>query len=92
MILGIDIKSAKPRPRVAAGVREMLLQEEQVQAIGANMGQVYEKLVEKCLTGGKMLGINIEKGEDETRDRQVAARLSMVFYEQVVRKLEEIRV
>jgi serine/threonine protein kinase len=88
-ILDIDIKNPKPRPKIAAGVRERLLEPEQIAALGANMGEIYEKLVTKCIAGGIALGIG--KGEDEAGDRAVAARLSMCFYEEVVRKLEEIR-
>jgi hypothetical protein len=36
-------------------------------------------------------GFGIEEGEDETRGR-VAARLSMAFYEEVVKKLKGIEV
>ncbi len=89
-ILDIEIRNAKPRPRIAAGVRERLLDARQMAATGANMGEIYERLVTKCLAGGAHLGIG--RGEDEAGDRAVAARLSMCFYEEVVRKLEEIRV
>jgi hypothetical protein len=89
-VLDIDVTNPKPRPKIAAGVRERLLDEKQIAALGANMGEVYEKLVTKCIAGGTKLGIG--KEEDETGDRAVAAKLSMYFYEEVVRKLEEIRV
>jgi hypothetical protein len=88
-ILDIDITHPKPRPKIVAGVQEKLLGEKQIAALGANMGEIYEKLTTKCIAGTQL---GIEKGKDETRDRVVAAKLSMCFYEEVVRKLEEIRV
>jgi hypothetical protein len=97
-VLGIDLGAgahegaprARPRPKTAAGVRDRLLDELQVAALGAAMGEAYERAAWKCLAGGAELGI--ELGEDEICDGRVAARLSMAFYEEVVKKLEEIKV
>lgn len=89
-VLEIDLTASKNKPKISLAVREKLLDPEMVEAVGANMGEVYEQAVRRCLIGGTELGI--EKGKDETKDGTVAANLSMVFYEEVVKKLEEVRV
>lgn len=89
-VLEIDLVASKARPRVALDVRKRLLAGKEIAAIGASMGEMYESAVWKCLKGGQELGIG--DGEDETSHRQVAARLSMTFYEDVVKTLEGIRV
>ena len=75
--------------RMAAKVREMLMEEESVAEIGANMGEMYEMATKKSLAGGTELGI--EDTDDETSD-VVAAKLSMAFYEDVVKKLGDVKV
>jgi hypothetical protein len=94
-ILDIDLgnKSSTwkgPSPRVAQGVRGRLLDRSRIRALSGDVGEVFEEAVRRCLAGGKDLGV--EEGEDEVTDDRTAARMSMVFYEEVVKKLGEIRV
>ena len=84
-VLGIPIGKV----RMAARIREMLLEEERIADVGANMGELYESATKKCIAGGKELGI--EESDDETSD-EVAARLSMAFYEDVVKRLGDVRI
>ncbi|RDW66131.1 hypothetical protein BP6252_09766 [Coleophoma cylindrospora] len=70
-------------------IRETLLREGRIQEIGANMGEVYEEATTKCIAGGRALGI--WDGADETDDT-VAAKLSFHFYEDVVKKLGDVKV
>ncbi|WKT48772.1 Prion-inhibition and propagation, HeLo domain [Fusarium oxysporum f. sp. vasinfectum] len=86
-VLSIDIRRARGRPDVVRGVREALLEEDRVAAVGADMGERFEDATRKCLAGGKDLGLN--DGDDETRD-EVAEKLSMKFYEDVVKRLEGV--
>jgi hypothetical protein len=88
-VLGIDTNSARGRPSIALKVREKLLVEEQIADLGACMGAVYETAARKCIEGGKELGLS--EGDDETNDA-VAARLSMVIHEDVVKPLGDIRI
>ncbi|KAF4626162.1 hypothetical protein G7Y89_g12002 [Cudoniella acicularis] len=85
-ILNIDINKMRTTTRI----KPMLLQERQVSVIGANMGEMYETATVKCLAGGTELGI--EDTDDETTSDTVAAKLSMTFYEEVVKKLGDIKV
>jgi hypothetical protein len=86
-VLGLQVE--KGRLRVMARVREMLLNESRMQEVGSNMGEIYEIATRKCIAGGVELGIG-EK-EDERSDH-VAAKMSMAFYEDVVKKLGDVRV
>ncbi|KAF4495679.1 hypothetical protein FAGAP_8189 [Fusarium agapanthi] len=86
-VLSVDMRRARGRPDVVRGVREALLAEDQVASVGADMGERFEDATRKCLAGGKDLGLN--EGDDETRD-EVAERLSMKFYEDVVKRLEGV--
>ncbi|KAL2148096.1 hypothetical protein VTH82DRAFT_2396 [Thermothelomyces myriococcoides] len=88
-VLGIDLNAARGRPSVTLKVRERLLAEDQIAELGASMGVVYETATRKCITGGKELGLS--EGDDETDDA-VAARLSMVLHEEVVKPLGDIRI
>ncbi|KAL2167513.1 hypothetical protein VTG60DRAFT_1165 [Thermothelomyces hinnuleus] len=88
-VLGIDLNAARGRPSVTLKVRERLLAEDQIAELGASMGAVYETATRKCITGGKELGLS--EGDDETNDA-VAARLSMVLHEEVVKPLGDIRI
>lgn len=87
--LGIDLRRARGRPGVVQRVRETLLTEDQVAAVGAEMGEKFEEATRKCLRGEEELGLR--QGDVETDD-DVAERLSMRFYEDVVKRLEEVRV
>ncbi|KAL2017033.1 hypothetical protein VTK56DRAFT_2677 [Thermocarpiscus australiensis] len=88
-VLGIDTNAARGRPSIALRVRENLLAEEQIAELGACMGAVYETAARKCIAGGKELGLS--EGDDETNDA-VAARLSMVLHEDVVKPLGDVRI
>lgn len=70
-------------------IRDMLLEENRIQEVGSNMGEMYERATMKCLAGGSELGIL--ETDDETTDA-VAAKLSMAFYEDVVKKLGDVKV
>ncbi|KAM5372873.1 hypothetical protein ACJZ2D_007330 [Fusarium nematophilum] len=86
-VLRIDMRRARGRHDIVRGVREALLTEDRVAAIGADMGERFEDATRKCLAGGEDLGLR--SGDDETED-EVAERLSMKFYEAVVKRLEEV--
>jgi hypothetical protein len=72
---------------VVRGIREALLKEDRVAAVGADMGERFEDATRKCLAGGEELGLR--EGDDETQD-EVAEKLSMKFYEDVVKRLEGV--
>jgi hypothetical protein len=86
-VLGLEME--KGRMRVMNRIRDMLLDEDRMQEIGASLGEMYEIATGKCIAGGVELGIG--ETEDERNDT-VAARMSMVFYEDVVKKLGDVRV
>lgn len=83
-VLGIEMRRGRGRPDVVRRVREALLTEDRVAAVGANMGEKFEEATRKCLAGGK--GLGLKDGDDETAD-EVAERLSMKFYDDVVKRL-----
>ena len=89
-VLGINLNAARGRPSIALRVRENLLAEEQIAELGALMGQVFQDATHKCISGGQDLGLT--QSGDETRDDAAAGQLSMVFYEDVVKRLEGIHV
>lgn len=86
-VLGIDLNKARGRPSLISRVQEKLLTPDMLAELGGHMGEVYEKAARRCIAGGKWL--NLTDSEDETND-EVAARLSMSFYEYVVKKLGSI--
>ncbi len=88
-ILGISLNAARGRPSIALRVRDNLLAREQVAELAANMGRVYGDATRKCISGGRDLGL--DDAEDEMNDT-VAAKLSMAFFEEVVKSLGEVRV
>jgi len=75
--------------RMAAKIKYILLEDQRVADLGANMGEIYENATRKCISGGKDLGL--EEADDETSD-VVAAKLGMTFYEDVVKRLGDVRV
>ncbi|KAK5663984.1 hypothetical protein OQA88_196 [Cercophora sp. LCS_1] len=83
-VLGIDTNAGRRRNSVAFNVRKRLLDDEQIEELGACMGSMYESAAKKCLEGEKALGL--AEGDDETDDR-VAAKLGMVLHEEVVKPL-----
>ncbi|KAI8314995.1 hypothetical protein K4K59_001983 [Colletotrichum sp. SAR11_240] len=85
-VLGFDIYR---KPSLAMRVREGLLVDDEMVEIGASLGEVFEHATRKCIVGGDQLGL--ADGEVETDDA-VAAKLSMKFYEDVVKKLGGVRV
>ncbi|KAJ4119969.1 hypothetical protein NW768_010559 [Fusarium equiseti] len=86
-VLRVDMRRARGRPEVVRGIREALLREERVAAVGADMGERFEDATRKCLAGGEELGLR--EGDNETQD-EVAESLSMKFFEDVVKRLEEV--
>lgn len=88
-ILRVNLSVARSRPSIALRLKSNLLMADMLAAIGAAMGEIYEKATRICISGGRSLGL--EDGDDET-DGAVAARLSMAFYENVVKELDSVRV
>lgn len=88
-VLGMDVRRTRDPTSVVQRVRETLLSDEMVEAIGAEMGEKFEEATSKCLRGEE--GLGLRKGDVETDDH-VAERLSMRFYEDVVKRLEDVRV
>ncbi|KAK1987219.1 prion-inhibition and propagation-domain-containing protein [Colletotrichum cereale] len=85
-VLGYDISR---KPSLALRVRDALLVDDRVAELGASMGELFEEAARKCIAGGEALGL--ADGDVETQD-DVAARLSVRFYEDVVKKLDGVRV
>ncbi|CAD6447501.1 1ac33562-fc1a-4abf-af8e-5321cf982a6b [Sclerotinia trifoliorum] len=81
--------SERPSKR-AKNVQGILMSEDMLSKIGGEMGEVVEEVVRKCIVGGKELGI--EDGEDEMGDERVASKLGMRFFENVVKKLGDVKV
>ncbi|TVY46158.1 hypothetical protein LOCC1_G003445 [Lachnellula occidentalis] len=77
------------RMRTGMKIRDTLLEKNRIREVGSNMGEMYERATEKCLAGGSELGIL--ETDDETSDA-VAAKLSMAFYEDVVKTLGDVKV
>jgi hypothetical protein len=85
-VLGIDFHK---RPSVVLRVRELLLADRHMSGLGAEAGAIYEAAARKCIAFADDLGL--AEGDDETEDG-LAARLSVAFYEGVVKALGGIRV
>ncbi|KAL2270353.1 hypothetical protein VTJ83DRAFT_2537 [Remersonia thermophila] len=91
-VLAIDTNAARGRPSIALKVRDRLLEPDRIADLGACMGSLYETAARKCIAGGPELGLaGGDDGDDETDDA-VAARLSMVLHEEVVKRLGAIRI
>ncbi|UNI21338.1 hypothetical protein JDV02_007337 [Purpureocillium takamizusanense] len=88
-VLALDMRRARGDKEVVRRVRQRLLAEDRVADLGAEMGEKYEEATRACLAGGASLGLR--DGDDETDD-EVAERLSMRYYEDVVKKLGSIAV
>lgn len=88
-IFRINLSVARSRPSIALRLKSSLLAADVMATIGAAVGEVYENATRICISGGSSLGL--EDGDDET-DGAVAARLSMAFYENVVKELDSVRV
>ena len=84
-ILGV----AKPNPMDAQGVREKLLQITMQSELAFHMGEVYAEATRRCIEGGSAIGLR--EGDDEMDD-YVVAYMGMMFYENIVKPLEEISV
>ncbi|KAJ2906216.1 hypothetical protein MKZ38_002641 [Zalerion maritima] len=78
-----------PKRQDAKGARDGLLSPSLHSDLAFGMGQIYAESTRICIEGGNAIGL--KKGDDE-KDDNTAARMGMVFYEQVVKKLENIRV
>ena len=81
-----DPKAARSKIRK---VRGKLLEEENLNAIAANVGEVYREVVRRCLSGGAELGI--QESANET-DAEVGASMQEVFSERIVNKLGAIKI
>ncbi|TEY73413.1 hypothetical protein BOTCAL_0078g00060 [Botryotinia calthae] len=81
--------SERPSKR-AKNVQEILMGEDMLSKVGGEMGGIVEEVVKRCIVGGKELGI--EDGEDEMGDERVASKLGMRFFENVVKKLGDVKV
>lgn len=89
----MEIKKKCPNERPskrAKNVREILMSEDMLSRIGGEMGEIVEEVVRRCIVGGKELGI--EDGEDEMGDERVVSKLGMRFFENVVKKLGDVKV
>lgn len=84
-VLGIDVN----RTSSVAKIKDALLDDHRIAEIGTNMGEIFEEATKRCISGGRELGL--DETEDETDDA-VAAKLSMAFYEDVVKKLGDVKV
>ena len=79
----------KTKVRMINKIRDLLLEEKSVMELGASMGEIYENAARKCIAGGLEFGVG--EHDDETDD-VVASKLSMKFYEDVVKKLGDVKV
>ncbi|RFU72233.1 hypothetical protein TARUN_10033 [Trichoderma arundinaceum] len=86
-VLGMEMRLAKGQSDVVRHVRSDLLTAGRIADLGAEMGEKFEEAARRCLTGEHELGL--EPGDDETAD-EVAERLSVRYYDDVVKKLAEI--
>ena len=86
-ILGIENPAAAGR-KVLSGIRQRLVGEEQyMDAVGANAGQLFRGATVSCLMGADALGV--ADGDDEM-DAHVAAKLSTNFSQKVLWPLDRI--
>jgi hypothetical protein len=88
-VLSIDLSRALSQPSILLRIQEKLLAPDMLAELGGHMGDIYEKATRRCIAGGKYL--NLLESDDETND-EVTTRLSMAFYEDVVKQLEDIKV
>ncbi|MCJ1248964.1 hypothetical protein MMC30_006185 [Trapelia coarctata] len=80
-----NVKAVRAKVRK---VREILLGEDVLREVEGGCGETYRGVVERCLRGGRELGV--EEGADET-DAEVGAGIQAVFEEKVVGKLGGLR-
>lgn len=85
----VTVISERPSKK-AKNVQGILMSEDMLSKIGAEMGEIVEEVVKKCIVGGNELGI--EDGEDEMGDERVASKLGRKFFENVVKKLGDVKV
>lgn len=86
-VLGIDLRRAKGKPDMVRQIRDNLLTTDRLAEIGAEMGDRFEEAVKKSLRGGEELALQVDN-DDNLDDAEES--LSMRFYEEVVKRLEEI--
>jgi hypothetical protein len=86
-VLGIDMQRARGKPEILRHVRGELLADERIADIGAEMGEKFEDAVRTCLVGEQELGL--KPGDDEDAEG-VAEKLSVRFYEDVVKRLGQV--
>ena len=70
-------------------VRESLLQGDYFRCIEGDVGEVYAAVVKKCLAGGTELGIGQDAKET---DAEVGAHMQEVFSQEVVGRLNDIKI
>ena len=87
-LMSIPQDSKKARSMVKK-VRSSLLDNAFLSALDANVGEAFTTAIRKCLIGGKEIGI--QEGADET-DVEMGASMQSVFAEEVVNRLQGIRV
>lgn len=80
---------ARGRPTQTRGIKAKLQQKPVIMAVGGEMGSAYQKVVKGCLEGRSYFGF--EDDVDESSP-QVGARLGSVYYDKIVRELEEIKI
>lgn len=81
-----NVKAARAMVRKVRGI---LLGERVLGEVEGAVGETFRGVVERCLTGGRELGV--EEGADET-DAEVGAGIQAVFEEMVVGRLEGLRI
>lgn len=86
-VLGIDMRRARGKPEMLRQVRDELLGDERIADIGAEMGEKFEDAIKTCLIGEQELGQ--QEGDEEATDK-VAEKLSVRFYEEVVKRLGQV--
>lgn len=80
---------ARGRPTQTRRIKAKLQQKPVIMAVGGEMGSAYQKVVKGCLEGRSYFGF--EDYVDESSP-QVGARLGSVYYDKIVRQLEEIKI
>jgi hypothetical protein len=69
-------------------VRKMILEDNIIQWIDSNVGEIYAEVVRKCVAGGKDLGVESVRDEN---DKNVGASMQQAFSDEIVQKLGNMR-
>lgn len=86
-VLGIDMRRARGKPEILRQVRDKLLEDAQIADIGAEMGEKFEDATKTCLVGETRS--DVLSGDDKDT-AGVAEKLSVTFYEDVVKRLGQV--